>query len=250
MTTDTPNPLEVLLIDDDTLSRELLSLLLTAEGYAVQTAESGADALAHLQSASVKPPHVILTDLQMPGITGTELAQRLRATCEATGAPQPLLLAMSGSEPQETIQHSFDGFLLKPFTMQDFASAVSAKKAAPAVPNLATAAQHPVALDELIYKKLADSMPSEQLQQLYALCLGDAEGRVTRMRAAATNGDDASYRREAHAIKGGTGMLGAIEIHSLAAHMEAQGLGAANHVASLDEMLLSCNRLKVILVAR
>ena len=75
-------------------------------------------------------------------------------------------------------------------------------------------------LDEAIYRKLAGSMRHTQLEQLYALCLTDAEARIDRMRQAASKGDDAAYRREAHAIKGGCGMVGAIELQTLATSME------------------------------
>lgn len=250
MITSDRNPVEVLLIDDDEMSREVLTLLLSAQGYAVQAVDSGNAALDHLLRTQGKLPQAILTDLQMPGITGTELAQRLRAACGASGAVQLRLLAMSGSQPDEATRCSFDGFLLKPFTMQAFVGALASRPTGPAKTEVEDSAPPVASLDEDIYGKLASSMSREQLHQLYSLCLSDIEGRIARMQTAASGGDDASYRREAHAIKGGCGMVGALEIHALAGAMETKGLDAANHVASLDEMLLLCERLRVILVAR
>src|SRR6202012_889314 len=101
-----------------------------------------------------------------------------------------------------------------------------------------------VVLNEAVYEKLARSMRPERLEQLYALCLEDAEKRVMEMRRAATDGDDAGYRREAHAIKGGCGMVGADELQKLATSMETRGLDDTNYVASLDEFTLACNRLR------
>ena len=246
------NPVSILLIDDDELSRELLTLLLSAEGYDVEAMDSGDAALRHLQQTPRKPPQVILSDLQMPGITGPELAQKLRAACASQRAPRPLLLAISGSRPDDATRNSFDGFLLKPFTMQDLATALTTQTqhSGSTVPTESPSPLPSVSLNEDTYRKLTDSIPGEQLNQLYALCLSDIEARTARMRTAATSGDDACYRREAHAIKGGAGMVGATEIHRLATDMEQQGLDTANHVASLDEMLLSCERLRVILIAR
>jgi CheY-like chemotaxis protein len=245
MTTTSPSTIQVLLIDDDEVSRELLTLLLTAQGYAVEAADCGQAALDLLHASSTTP-HGILTDLQMPGIAGAELARKLRAACAHSTAPQPLLLAMSGSIPDQPTRSSFDGFLLKPFTMQDFAAALTMT---PAKDAPATPAPHtPICLDEDTYRKLASSMKPEQIQQLYAMCLRDIEARVAKMRTAIAGEDDTLYRQEAHAIKGGAGMLGAVEIHALAAAMEKQGLAATNHVASLDEMLLSSERLRVILI--
>ena len=52
-------------------------------------------------------------DLQMPGISGVELARELRTACGAGNGT----LAMSASQPEKDVGGGFDGFLLKPFTM-------------------------------------------------------------------------------------------------------------------------------------
>jgi HPt (histidine-containing phosphotransfer) domain-containing protein len=105
-----------------------------------------------------------------------------------------------------------------------------------------------VVLDESVYRKLTRSMRAAQLEQLYALCLTDAEARLTKMRQAASNNDDAAYRREAHAIKGSCGMVGATELQTLATSMESLGL-SDDHVASLKEFMVACERLRRMLVA-
>jgi HPt (histidine-containing phosphotransfer) domain-containing protein len=69
------------------------------------------------------------------------------------------------------------------------------------------------------------------------------------MRSSASAGDDAAYRREAHAIKGGCGLVGALELQSIAASEENAGI-TANHVATLDEILAAAERLKRMLVAQ
>jgi HPt (histidine-containing phosphotransfer) domain-containing protein len=69
------------------------------------------------------------------------------------------------------------------------------------------------------------------------------------MERAASQGDDAAYRREAHAIKGGCGMVGAKELQKLATSMEEQGIDATNHVATHEEFVLAVERLRRILVA-
>jgi HPt (histidine-containing phosphotransfer) domain-containing protein len=93
-------------------------------------------------------------------------------------------------------------------------------------------------------------MRPERLGQLYALCLDDARRRVAAMRLATSMEDEEAYRKEAHALKGGCGMVGAVELQRLAAWMEARGLNATNHVATLDEFLLGCERVERMLVAR
>jgi CheY-like chemotaxis protein len=241
-------PVRVLVVDDDEVSREVLAVLLEGAGYAVTTADSGDAALLDLTAVG-SPPDVVLVDMQMPGIAGGELARRLRDVCGAGTA----LLAMSGSEPAAAGRGGFDGFLLKPFTMTEFGAALdgdgAARKGTVASPSMRKEESDRV-LNEAVYEKLAASMKRSQLEQLYAMCLEDVEKRIAGMRTAASRQDDATYKREAHAIKGGCGMVGATELQTLATTMEEQGMGVANQVAPLDEFLLACGRLRRILVAR
>jgi CheY-like chemotaxis protein len=233
-------PVQVLVVDDDALSREVLALLLYGAGYTVETADSGDAALLHLQTAQLLP-QVVLTDLQMPGTTGNELAAGLRGLC----GPATMLLAMSATAPDDGSGREFDGFLLKPFTMETFTAAIAGKTAgAVKEPNGAAA----TVLDEVIYSKIAGSLRRPQLKQLYALCIADAEGRLATMRQAASANDDAAYKREAHAIKGGCGMVGALELQTLATSMEERGL-SDDHVASLKEFVVACERLRGMLIA-
>jgi CheY-like chemotaxis protein len=234
-------PLRVLVIDDDALSREVFALLLHDAGYQVETAESGDEALLHLQKANPLP-QVVLTDLQMPGTSGDPLARRLRALC----GPGTTLLAMSATAPEDESGREFDGFLLKPFTMGAFAVAITGV-ASHAVKKQAEAGG--VVLDESVYRKLAESIQPPRLGQLYSLTLTDTEARLAEMRRAASNGDDGKYKREAHAIKGACGMVGAIELQTLATSMETKGL-SDDHVASLKEFIVAYERLRGMLIAR
>jgi CheY-like chemotaxis protein len=234
-------PVQILLIDDDDLSREVLAVLLQRAGYAVQTAESGDSALLNLQTEHTLP-QVVLADLQMPGTSGNELARSLRGLCR----PSTVLLAMSASAPDDGSNRDFDQFLLKPFTMETLAAAIAGKTAeAGKRPNGAAA----TVLDEAVYGKLAESMRRPRLEQLYTLCLADAQTRLATMRQAASNHDDVAYKREAHAIKGGCGMVGALELQTLATSMEERGL-SDDHVASLKEFNVACERLRGMLIAR
>lgn len=236
--------LRILVVDDDALSREVLALLLDHAGYIVSTVDSGDTAIRHLGSMTDPLPHVVLADIQMPGTTGSALAHALRDCCGAHST----LLAMSGSRPGDNIIREFDGLLLKPFTMDELTAAIAATSdQVKADGNAIHLNLTP--LDEATYEKLAKSMRAERLQQLYDLCLTDVQERITRMRQLASNDDDASFRKEAHAIKGGAGLVGAVELQRLAGTLEDEGV-RANHVASLDELMISCNRLRRILMAR
>jgi CheY-like chemotaxis protein/HPt (histidine-containing phosphotransfer) domain-containing protein len=268
----------ILVVDDDEMSRAVLELLLQQEGYAVTCVDSGESALGMLGD-SAWVPGVVLADMQMPGVSGNSLATQLRAAC----GHQTILLAMSGTAPIPEAVATFDGFLLKPFSMEDLAAAISADssetlsgRTSPAqvsgvestmfdlAASAATSTDQAPPLDQFIYDKLALSMQISQLNQLYLLCLEDVRKRVEGMRSSAASGDNAEFIREAHAVKGGCGMLGATELYGIAAGLEATGLRAlglvsrpGSHAARtepvinpLDELLAACDRLERILVAR
>ena len=67
----------LLLVDDDAGLLRLLSLRLAAAGYEVSAVESGEQALTRL---SAFDPHLIITDLRMPGMDGMTLFERVHAT--------------------------------------------------------------------------------------------------------------------------------------------------------------------------
>jgi CheY-like chemotaxis protein len=233
-------PVRILVVEDDEVSREVLELLLQAEGYEVESVDSGDAALVRLQTTH-SLPGVVLTDMQMPGTTGDALARRVRELCGV----ETLVFGMSASELENGAGQEFDGFLLKPFGMEALSKAIAGgRRAAGDEPSGAVES----VLNGVVYEKLAGSMPRSRLEQLYELCLTDAENRIAAMRKAAAEGDDGAYRRGAHAIKGGCGMVGAIELQSLATSMEERGL-CDDDIASLDEFILACERLRRILVA-
>jgi CheY-like chemotaxis protein/HPt (histidine-containing phosphotransfer) domain-containing protein len=271
-----------LVVDDDELSRELFQVLLAEEDDQVEVAETGREALARLEMLDPQP-QAILTDLQMPGLSGGKLALELRAAAPAG----TLVFAMSGSTPPASALADFDGFLLKPFTISDLRSMITGTRSLRTAPNpnsvdfpgaehranqsvpnpepsaavqsepAQTANAGTSALDEEIYRKLSELMPGEPLAQMYALCLEDARVRIGLMRELAAGGDDDGYRREAHAVKGGSGMIGASELYQYATAAESGGLkagvrghGTSGVIATLDALSLACDRLERILVER
>lgn len=65
-------PVQLLLVEDDDDTRDLMALALRGAGFAVQPAGSGREALALLEAT---PYDLLVTDYDMPGMTGTEMLQ-------------------------------------------------------------------------------------------------------------------------------------------------------------------------------
>ena len=66
----------ILVVDDEPANRQVLARILTREGYAVEQADDGRQALDRLRTGGIE---LVLTDLKMPGMDGLELLQAVRA---------------------------------------------------------------------------------------------------------------------------------------------------------------------------
>jgi len=110
----------VLLVEDEKGVRELAREYLEMTGYTVIEAENGHTAL-ELAALHSGPIHLLMTDVVMPGISGRELSERVKAI-----RPEIRVLFMSGYTDQAVVHHGIlesDAVLLqKPFTVAALAA--------------------------------------------------------------------------------------------------------------------------------
>src|SRR5713101_2558816 len=105
---------DILVVDDDTMSRKILVQLLVSAGYDCRECEDGAQAL---QIIHTKQPSLLLLDFDMPGLNGTEVLKRLRSDTDPAIAQLPaIMLTGHGSEASEVrgLQAGADDFVTKP----------------------------------------------------------------------------------------------------------------------------------------
>jgi CheY-like chemotaxis protein len=242
---------KVLLVDDDAVSLELMALLLAHEGHQVLRANDAGAALELLSSDQSARPDVLLVDLQMPGISGGQLAEKVRAL----GSPGPLLLAMSASEAKRQQLLCFDGFLLKPLAVDDFRRALKPKKRgrAPAArvthPGSKTSSAPGQAVDRTVVAKMLKMMPKEAFHELFAACIADSLSSIHFIQSLAGQQDQSRIAPLAHRIKGAASMVGAVQLAWLAAGLEAGGSKPAATPAVLDDLLSACSELERMLLA-
>ena len=92
----------VVVVDDQPDAADMLAAALELDGYEVQTATSGERALPLIEEFR---PHMVLLDVNMPGMDGRELTRQLR---ERYGDAM-VLIAVSGSDPSdERVSQTFD----------------------------------------------------------------------------------------------------------------------------------------------
>ncbi len=111
-----PRQIKVLVVDDSVDSAESMAIILEMSGHDVRKAHNGPDAL---RAAAEYRPDVVLMDIGMPGMSGHEVAQKMRETASMRDV---VLIAMTGYGRQVDREQSraagFDHHLVKPLDFE------------------------------------------------------------------------------------------------------------------------------------
>ncbi len=169
--------IRVLIVDDREENRQLLSTLLKSNGYEVESACHGAEAL---DKARQNPPQLIISDLLMPRMDGYTLLRQCKADDQLKQVPFVVFTATYTEPKDEQLALSLgaDAFILKPAEPADFiarisqviAAAASGKQTAIQTPASAVPARKPIVIpkeeearnlrlySEVLIHKLEDKM--------------------------------------------------------------------------------------------
>ena len=109
--------MRILVVDDDDAVREALRRALQLEGYEVELASDGAEALDRLKLDSVEPDALVL-DVSMPRLDGLEVSRRLRRG----GSKVPVLMLTARDEVADRVaglDAGADDYVVKPFALEE-----------------------------------------------------------------------------------------------------------------------------------
>lgn len=121
----------VLIVDDEPIVREVVADYLRKDGFRVESAADGPEALSRFAAAR---PDLVLLDLMLPGIDGLEVCRRIRTTSNV-----PIIMVTAKSEETDTIIGlgvGADDYVAKPFSPRELVARVKAvlrRATAPAV---------------------------------------------------------------------------------------------------------------------
>lgn len=101
----------VLVVDDESFIRQILSRIVSREGYQVHQASNGKDAL---KSLAETPCRIVISDIKMPNMDGIELLSRIKANYSDVCVI--LITAYAGEySAQDALLAGADAFITKPF---------------------------------------------------------------------------------------------------------------------------------------
>jgi CheY-like chemotaxis protein len=215
-------PRHLLIVGDPALSPGLMRMVLSRLGYVVTCVGTGHEALAaftHTQFA------LALVALHLPDQPGLSLARRLRGAPGPVGA-MPIILFGDAWDPEPVLRScreaGLDGYLPKPISIGRLVSSIRdlihrVPPPPPAGDLAVTPTPPPIALAHFTSFTDGDPQLERELSSLY---LATADLYLGEMRAGAAGGDG-NWSRAAHALKGASGNIGAVEVARLAAGAEA-----------------------------
>jgi CheY-like chemotaxis protein len=115
--------IDVLIAEDDPLTRMAVRQVLEDQGYTCAEAENGQEAIECAQEC---PPRLVLMDLMMPDLDGYTAAERLRAHPRTRKIPIHCLSALDFPAARRAAQRSgFEAFIAKPVDMDGLLDVVS-----------------------------------------------------------------------------------------------------------------------------
>jgi len=208
----------ILFADDHPTNRAVIARQLNQLGYACETAHDGESALQMWKSRRYA---LLLTDLHMPKRDGFSLAAAIRADERLRKLPRAPLIAVSANVSTEEIERSrsagVDDFIAKPTPLALLASTL--QRYLPLQRFLAQTPTSPLTTSAPA-AAFADAGLDRGLLEDF---LHTTREDIAALRAALANGDAGAITREAHRIRGASGLVGATALHTAAARVEAAG---------------------------
>lgn len=219
-----PSLSNVLLVEDDTVTREVVLLLLGRLGYRADVAGNGIEAVAAVHAVAYA---LVLMDVHMPEMDGMEATRRIRA--EVRAELQPTVIAMtaavSADEQMLCLEAGMDDFLPKPVQVEDLAAvlgdpgAVSRATVTSARGGGNVPVYDPGLLDALV-ADLGDEGDAVR-RDLLETYLSAGEHTLAAITDAGRDADGEALAFAAHALKSASAILGLLALSIAAADIEA-----------------------------
>jgi two-component system, sensor histidine kinase and response regulator len=219
-----PAAAKILLVDDDDLSRRMMSLLLSEKGYNYDTATNGIEAIEAIKSQSYD---IVLMDLQMPLMDGFEATSNIRAW-EAGNQHTPIvaLTAMLfGDEIQKCLSVGMDDCISKPFNTEALFQLIETYVNKSGRQPLKVELQTKTDAREQVLLDVRDALPRfsddvEFYRDFLNEFIEELPQRLNQFRANFLSKDFKTLADKAHSLKGISASMGAKQLASLSQKLD------------------------------
>jgi putative two-component system response regulator len=176
----------VLVVDDGAANRELISACLTGVDCDVRTAEDG---MAAMRSIKASPPDVVLLDVQMPGMDGFEVCERIRALPKGSLLPIVMITALDHtSDRVRALDAGADDYMSKPVDRTELVARVrSALRLKRVYDSLDSA-------EQVVYSLAAAVEAKDPYTEAHTLRVAETARRIGARMGLSTEEQDALYR--------------------------------------------------------
>ncbi|NAO96398.1 response regulator [Halomonas sp. MG34] len=251
-----PSHHHILVVEDNPLNQTVARVMLERLGQQVSVAENGQEALDQLKADHGRFD-LVLMDMQMPKLDGTETTQRWRDYEAVHQLPKLPIVAMTANVMPEhrerCIQSGMDDMIHKPFTRDELhqvigryllndesVESVSIHATVPikSPESLGDSAGAVQVLDKRLCEELQSTFEPKALDALLSTFLTRLGERIARLNAYWQSEDRQALCLEAHSLKGAASSLGCAAIAEQASQLEQAALEAP-----LSELMIYLERL-------
>ncbi len=215
--------LRVLLAEDNAVNQAVAATMLRRRGHHVDVAETGPEAVAAWRSGDY---HVVLMDLQMPGLNGFEVLEEIRRSPKGGAVPVVAMTARVGEGNRERcLSSGFNAFVAKPFQPHELFAAVEgggiADTEMPSV-HAASIERHPVHISSLT-ETMSEAGVAESVSVLLAVFRQDAPMRLKNLEDSVQARSAAAVEAAAHVFKSAAATIMASGLESALEALESAG---------------------------
>ncbi len=232
------HPLHILVAEDNVVNQKVMLRMLERLGYRADLAANGFEVLESLRR---QPYDVVLMDVQMPEMDGTEAAQLIRK--EWQEKEQPHIIAVTAhalvGDRERLLIAGMDDYIAKPVQINELTGALGKSLSLPGrsvgkgAPEMKS---NPALLDTSALDQLKDAMGDaarEIIAELIDSLEDEGHKHLPKIFDALKEGDGETLSRSAHSLKGSSAALGAIKLSELC--FELEQLGHKSKLAEAEE---------------
>ena len=221
--------LEILVVDDDELSRRMMHLLLSREGHHVELAANGLEAFNAVKS---KKYDIVFMDLQMPVMDGIEASRQIRKW--ENGGLRTFIVALTASylpeHGQELFEAGMDNYLSKPFEIEHVQRMLKYRSDAILAAASKAEALHPpeISISEVMDFQKGVKRVGGDIETYWELLddfIRELPEKMNAMRHYFEVGDLDGLSRAAHNLKGVSANLGLLQLSEYADRLDKQSSG-------------------------